>query len=140
MARPRRHSSFCRWSRLSSSISPMPPRLAFSSAKAGPAPLLSRDGLNAFHDRHGANRDADMEPDRVIRIADITARDRERLLRCPRDSNADQIGAGDEPIGWIELNPACPRQVDAAPGMCAATTPGRSRSIVVKISRDETCG
>src|SRR5271165_770400 len=97
------------------------------------AARLSRDGRSASLDRQGADRDADIEPNRVVHIADITARDRQRLLGCPRGADADEIGAGNEPVGRIILHPARSRQVDAAPGMRAAAAPSGSRRVVVEV-------
>src|SRR5690242_12680562 len=66
------------------------------------------------------------------------AADRDRLGGVARHRDADQVLAGDQRVGRVELDPSGARQVDVGPGMGAAGAlhaPTKRR--IVEIAGDE---
>jgi hypothetical protein len=66
--------------------------------------------MSPFAERRRGDRHVDMHADRTVRIADESARDRERLRGLARGADADEIGARD-------MTRALPR---ASVGRCGA--------------------
>ena len=81
------------------------------------APIAPHCGSLSRADGH-----VDMHADRVARLADEAARDRQSLRSLAGDAHANQVGAGDQPVGRVVLDPAGARQIDAAPRMRAAAS------------------
>src|SRR5215469_11340879 len=68
----------------------------------------------------GSDYDLDRHAEMVGGKAGPGAGDRHSLARVPGDRHADQIVIADDAVGWIEFDPAGPRQINLDPGMGGA--------------------
>src|SRR3954447_8825845 len=68
-------------------------------------------GLDLHLDRHA---------EEVAWRAGEAATERNGLAGITGNRNADQVASANQCVGWIELDPACARQVDLCPGVCCA--------------------
>src|SRR5262249_8224008 len=99
----------------------------------------SRGSVHAI-DGDGGDRHVYMQTAGIRCTADVTTRDRERLLGAAGCAHANQVRPGDQHVRRVVFDPAGPRKRDPDPGMGAAPAPSRAGRVAVQVAGDEAGG